>query len=175
MISNIITKCKTLYYKKKYKKALKMDDKITFPKNTDIFINDGSIEIGKGFAAGPGLRMAAVNGGSIYIADNVAFNYSARLVAHKSIYVGKGCSFGPNVMVYDHDHDYDGESFSRQEFRVAPVVVEQNCWIGANSIILRGTHIGAGCVIGAGTIVKGVIPPHSLVTHNRELKVTPIH
>ena len=175
MVSKIINRSKTLYYKLKYKATLKMDNKIIFPKNTDILINDGNIEIGKKFVAGPGLRLVAVRGGNISIADNVAFNYSVRMVAHKSIFVGEGCSLGPNVMIYDHDHDYDGKSFSRQEFKVAPVIIEKNCWIGANSIILRGTHIGEGCIIGAGTIVKGIIPPHSLVTNSRELKVVSIN
>ena len=175
MVFKIINKCKTLYYKVKYKTTLKIENKIIFPKNTEIFINNGNIEIGKNFGAGSGLRLAAVRGGEIFIADNVAFNYSVRMVAHKSIFVGEGCSLGPNVMIYDHDHDYDGKSFSRQEFKVSPVVIEKNCWIGANSIILRGAHIGEGCIVGAGTIVKGTIPPHSLVTNNRELKVISIN
>ena len=55
-----------------------------------------------------------------------------------------------------------------------PITIEDNCWIGANATILRGTHIGEGCVIGAGTVVKGEIPPHSIVTSNREMVIKPI-
>lgn len=79
--------------------------------------------------------------------------------------------FGPNVCIYDHDHKYDAEGF-KEGYRTGAIVIEDHCWIGANVTILRGTHIGEGCVIGAGAILKGDIPEHSLVTPNRELIIT---
>lgn len=59
-------------------------------------------------------------------------------------------------------------------YKHGAVVIEKGCWIASNVIILRNTHIGEGCVIGAGACVKGVIPPHSLVTSDRELNIVPI-
>lgn len=41
-------------------------------------------------------------------------------------------------------------------------------------IILRGSHIGDNCVIGAATVIKGCIPPHSIVYGNRETQIKPL-
>ena len=77
------------------------------------------------------------------------------------------------MVIYDHDHKF-GEDGIRSGYNTAPVMIEKNCWIGAGVIILRGTHIGEGSVIGAGCVVKGEIPPHSLVTADRSLSINPI-
>jgi len=53
------------------------------------------------------------------------------------------------------------------------VTVEDQCWISANSIILPGTHIGRGSVIGAGSVVHGTFPPWSIIAgHPAEVKGT---
>ena len=59
-------------------------------------------------------------------------------------------------MIYDHDHIFDKETgVDRKKYKVAPVVIGKNCWIGANAVILRGTTIGDNCVVGAGCVLKG--------------------
>lgn len=162
-------------YKIKYGSSLKVSRSIFFPKNTEITIQNGKISIGTPFSAGPGLRLAAVRGGEITIGDDVAFNRNTIMVCHNRISIGNGCSFGPNVTIYDHDHAFDSQGFSREQFKSAPIVIENHVWIASGVIILKGTHIGEGSVIGAGTVVKGNIPPHSLVTCDRNMKVRPIH
>ena len=57
--------------------------------------------------------------------------------------------------MYDHDHDYK-KNF-REDFIVDDIMVDTNCWIGSDSILLKGTKIGKNCVIGAASIVKGEI------------------
>jgi len=46
------------------------------------------------------------------------------------------------------------------------IVVGDNTYIGQSSILLPGTRIGAGCIIGAGSVVRGIIPDNSLVIGN---------
>jgi len=46
------------------------------------------------------------------------------------------------------------------------IIVGDNTYIGQNCIILPGSRIGSGCVIGAGTVVRGKIPDNSLVIGN---------
>ena len=60
------------------------------------------------------------------------------------------------------------------KFKTGDIVIGRNCWIGAGSIILRNTTIGEGCIVGAGTVVKGIIPPHSLVRGDRSIIIEPI-
>jgi virginiamycin A acetyltransferase len=42
------------------------------------------------------------------------------------------------------------------------VVVEDDVWIGANSVVLDGARIGKGAVIAAGSLVNGTVPPYEI-------------
>ena len=131
-------------------------------------IKIGRIDAAKRF------HFAAVNGGTIEFGNGVFFNRNCTVVARESIKIGNQCSFGPNVCIYDHDHAFGKARENGEQFRSAPVEIGNNCWVGANTVILRGTKIGDGCVIGAGCVVKGDIPADSLVTSGRELEIRPI-
>ena len=50
------------------------------------------------------------------------------------------------------------------------IVVEDDVWIGFDCIIMPGSRIGKGSVIGARSIVKGNIPPYSVYVHNKVIK-----
>lgn len=121
-----------------------------------------------------GFHFAAVDGGKIEFGDGNFFNRNCTVVARKSIKIGNMCSFGPNVCIYDHDHPFGRAKESGEQFICSDVVIGNNCWVGANTVILRGTVIGDNCVIGAGCVVKGNIPANSLVTSGRELDIRPI-
>ena len=112
-------------------------------------------------------------GGILCIGDRVAFNRNCIVICRSEITIGDGVIFGPGVTIYDHDHIFTDEGILPGYWH-GKVVIEEGCWIASNVTILRNTHIGEGCVIGAGAVVKGNIPPHSLVIGQRELSVIPI-
>ena len=66
------------------------------------------------------------------------------------------------------NHDLAPEK--RQQLHPAPIHIGKNVWIGANAVILRGSNIGDGAVIGAGSIIKGEVPPHTVVYQRRDMK-----
>lgn len=116
------------------------------------------------------------NKGSIEIGDNTFINSNSFIVSCEKISIGKNCAFGPGVSIFDQDHVIVRDGIPPwNETKTAPIVIGDNYWIGANVLILRGTEIGDNCVIAGGTVVKGKIPPHSLVKNNRELIITEIH
>ena len=81
----------------------------------------------------------------------------------KNITIGNDVQFSPNVMIYDHDHDYSVDGgVKSMKYKCAPISIGNNVWIGANSIILRGSSIGDGVVIGAGSVVKGSVPAETI-------------
>ena len=45
-----------------------------------------------------------------------------------------------------------------------PIVLEDNCWVGFNSVILPGVRLGKGCVVGCKAIIDFNVPPYALVT-----------
>jgi acetyltransferase-like isoleucine patch superfamily enzyme len=46
----------------------------------------------------------------------------------------------------------------------SPIVLEDNCWVGFDSVILPGVRLGRGCVVGCKTIVDMDVPPYAVVT-----------
>lgn len=173
MILRLKSILKALFYRFYFGSAIRIAGYPVFEKRARINLKKGAVTIGRGFTMKPNAYIAVVNGGKVTIEDSVFMNRNSIIVCHNSITIGEQCKIAPNVAIYDHDHKF-GIGGVKPGFNTAPVVIEKNCWIGAGAIILRGTHIGEGCVIGAGCIVKGEIPPHSLVTSDRSLSVTPI-
>lgn len=43
------------------------------------------------------------------------------------------------------------------------IIIEEDCWVGTGAKLLSGTHLGRGCIVGAGSIVSKEIPPYALV------------
>lgn len=101
----------------------------------------------------------------IKIGDNSFFNHEYTLDATTGIEIGKGTLFGENVKVYDHNHrfnDFD-KPVKEQGYSSKKIVIGNHCWIGSNTVILKGVHIGDNCVIGAGCIVSTDIPKNTIV------------
>ena len=46
----------------------------------------------------------------------------------------------------------------------APIVLEDNCWVGFDAVILPGVRLGRGCVVGCKTIVDKDVPPYAVIT-----------
>ena len=82
-------------------------------------------------------------------------------------------TIGGNVRIFDHDfHSLDAShrrngKLDREKVRSRPVVVEEDVFIGTNATILKGVHIGARSIVGAGSVVTlREIPADSIVAGN---------
>ncbi|WP_099467028.1 acyltransferase [Konateibacter massiliensis] len=135
----------------------------------------GRIEIGEKFRMRGNCHLRVRKDGNVIIGKNVTWNYGCMVVSHKKIKIGDNVQFGPNVLIYDHDHDFRVQGgLNNKDFIVAPVEIGNNVWIGANSVILRGTKIGNNCIVGAGTVLKGEYADNSVIVQKRETAVTNI-
>ena len=127
------------------------------------------IKFGKRVSIHSGGRISANSGGELVIKDNVSFNVGCIVICKKRVSIGRNVCFGPNVMIYDHDHIIGADDgVKSMGFRIGEVVIEDNAWIGAGTIILRNTHIGKNCVIAAGSVVKGNVPDGTILIQKRE-------
>ena len=161
---------KSIIIKIKNGKNLKMGIYKNISFSSEIKAKNAYIKIGKGLLLNRFVSIGAVNNGKIVIGNNVSFNRNSICASHEFISIGDKSSIGPNCCIYDHDHKF-GKNGKEPGFKTGTVIIEENVWIGAGSIILRGTHIGKNSVIGAGCIIKGEIPPNSLVKQNRTVEV----
>lgn len=84
---------------------------------------------------------------------------------------GGGVSIGDNVIMgqyvsfHTENHNFDDldRPIIDQGVRSAPVVIEDDVWVGVKATFLAGAHVGKGCVVAAGAVVRGEIPPYSIV------------
>lgn len=76
------------------------------------------------------------------------------------VIIGNNVLIGPNVTIVTELHNKDLET--RRNVYSSPVVIEDDCWIAVNTLILPGVTIGKGSVIAAGSVVTRDIPPGSV-------------
>ncbi len=105
------------------------------------------------------------NGGTISIGSNFFCNKGFTCSSRDIITVGNNVRIGEYVSIYDHNHDYKSDNFA-YNYKVAPVVLGNDVWIGRGAVILRGVSIGDGAVISANSVVAKSIPPHSIFINN---------
>ena len=139
-----------------------------FSPNVVVEVNrGGQLYIGEKVRVHSGSKIKVRKGGKLTIERGAKFNYGCIIVCQEDITIGEGSELGPYVLVYDHDHDYK-LGLKEDKYKTAPVKIGSNCWIGANTVILRGSEIGDNCVIGAGSVIKEIIPSNSVVIQERE-------
>ena len=126
--------------------------------------NAQKVKIGKNCKLEKQARIRVMDDGILEIGDNCFFNCNAFLTVMGKTVIGDNCRFGPNVLIFDHDHDFRAEGgVASGKMKIGEVVIGNNVWIGGNCQILKGSIIGDGAVIAAGTTIKGVIPPKTIV------------
>lgn len=108
-----------------------------------------------------------MEGGRLEIGSGCVFNRGTVIVCADNITIGEKTAFGPNVMVYDHDHDTERTVENEFAYNKSPITIGKWVWIGANTVILRGSVIGDGCVIGAGSVIKGTYAPNTVIIQER--------
>lgn len=138
---------------------------------------DGKMRLERAIHTRRNVVIAAMNGGNITIGEKCFFNNGCMIVSKDRITIGERTSFGPNVVVYDHDHSTNRLEEADDCYKTSPVEIGKRVWIGANTVILRGTRIGDNCVIGAGSVIKGVYEPNTIVIQKRgdEIRKTVPH
>lgn len=139
------------------------------------FYKNGKVYLGKAVRAHSGVKLRVMGNGILKIGSNTAINYGCIISCMGKITIGQGVEFGPNVLVYDHDHDVRAPKGLKQGlYNLGSVEIGENTWIGANSVILKDTKIGDNCVIAAGSLVRGIIPDNTIFVQKRKSELIPI-
>jgi acetyltransferase-like isoleucine patch superfamily enzyme len=141
----------------------------------------GKLVIGNNFAMNNGIKGNPIGSyrrctffvdrnAELIIGDNVGISQTA-LICHKSIKLGNNVKIGGGVSIYDTDfHSLDSEiRKSKDDIKnrvEKAVIVKDNAFIGAHSIILKGVTIGENSIIGAGSVVTKSVPDNQIWAGN---------
>jgi acetyltransferase-like isoleucine patch superfamily enzyme len=89
------------------------------------------------------------------------------------IEIGNNVMMAPRVSLYAENHNFDSIDVPMKDQGVAtaPIIIEDDCWIAANCIILSGVRIGKGSVIAAGSVVTKDVAPYSVMGGNPAKKL----
>lgn len=113
--------------------------------------------------------LTRIPGAAIEIGNNVGIS-GATIYARSKIVIGDHTNIGANVKILDNDfHPVDPEARlidDKEQIGTAPVQIGNNCFIGCNVLILKGSKIGDNCVVGAGAVVSGSFEDNCVIAGN---------
>lgn len=111
---------------------------------------------------------SAINNGvgSVIIGERTKIGLSNTIIG--PVTIGNDIRLAQNVTLSGLNHNYTDVNIPihAQGVSTAPIVIEDETWIGANVVIVAGVTIGKHCIIAAGSVVTKSIPPYSVAVGN---------
>jgi len=137
----------------------------------------GKIVLENGVKLNSGIQANVIGGdeklklfvnGELVIGEETGISNST-IVCMNKITIGKRVFIGGGAKIYDtdfHPIHYLDRRENPNNIKTAPIFIDDDVFIGAHTIILKGTKIGKGSVIGAGSVVAKDIPPNQIWAGN---------
>lgn len=108
--------------------------------------------------------------GDVQLAAHVYLNSGVVIYSGNGVSIGEGTLVAANTTFAATNHEYRAreKTIIAQRFMRSKggILVEEDCWIGANCVLLDGTVLRRGCVVAAGTTVKGEWPEYAVIAGN---------
>ncbi len=131
------------------KQGIILGDNVSIHRNTIIECTGVLRELGEG----------------LIIGNNVGIAQNCFIQVRGCVSIGSNVMFGPNVSIFSENHGFEKTDIPmiKQPTVRKGVVIEDDVWLGTQSVILDGVTIGKGSIIAAGAIVNMDVPPYSIV------------
>ncbi|MFC7409797.1 acyltransferase [Hydrogenophaga atypica] len=104
--------------------------------------------------------------GNLVIGEHVVINSGCVLYTGQGIRIGNHVAIAANCTLAPVNHAYQDRSRLIREQGFLPgrggIVIEDDVWIGANCVLLDGAVLRRGCVVGAGSLVRGELAPYTV-------------
>lgn len=119
-----------------------------------------NVNIASGVVFGRGARIS--------IGTDSGIGESSRIVCMDDVIIGNDVMIGPEVMILTGGHAFDDSNLRLidQKIVTAPVIIEDDVWIGARAILLPGITIGRRSVVAAGSVVAKDVARGTVVGGN---------
>jgi len=125
-----------------------------------------NISLGKNVNIMHNCNLYAHNNGRIVVGSRVSLNSNVQLGAADfgEIIIGDDVAIGPNVVIRASNHEYHDKNMpiNKQGHIGGRITIEDDVWIGSNSVVLPNVVIHKGAVIGAGAVVNRDVPSFAL-------------
>lgn len=104
--------------------------------------------------------------GDVIIGDRTIIGMSNVLIG--PVKIGNDIMFAQNVVLSGLNHGYEDitTSPSKQNINTKEIIIEDEVWIGANSVVVPGVTIGKHSIVAAGSVVTKDVQPYSIVAGN---------
>jgi len=117
-----------------------------------------------------------LNKKNINLADNIWIGHYCLVDGTGGVTLGEGVQLSSHTVVYSHSsqdairllgkHFIEQPATKRPGYKLRPVTIGEYTFVGTSSVILPGSAIGKGCIIGAGSVVNGKIPDYAIAVGN---------
>jgi acetyltransferase-like isoleucine patch superfamily enzyme len=104
-------------------------------------------------------------GPTIIIGDRVFIGAASEFNIRRGVQIGPDCLIASGCKFVDHDHGTsrrDVPMNQQADGAEAPITLEEDVWLGANVIVLKGVRIGRGAIVAAGAVVTKSVPAYEI-------------
>lgn len=125
--------------------------------------SSGRLAVGRGSIIRTGTELKI--DGQLHIGERVLVGAGCTLSVLDSIRIGDDCLLAERISIRDHDHRFADPHapIAQQGYRIAPVTLGHNVWIGAGVTLLPGVSLGDGCVVGSNAVVTHSFPERCVI------------
>jgi len=114
------------------------------------------------------------NGQNVYVGKNSHINHLCCVWAgeNSKIVLGDNLLMGPGVGLFSSNHStLKGQPMTFQERKDASIVIGDDVWLGAHSVITAGTHIANGVIVAAGAVVTRSVTQEGVIVAGIPAKI----
>ena len=124
----------------------------------------GRLVLGRWVHVGDLTRLRA-HEGTLRLGDKVVLGSDSTVNCFLDIEIGAATLVSDWVYICDFDHGIDDVNVAIKDQGIvkSPVRIGPGCWLGVKSTVLRGTVVGAGCVLAAHAVARGPYPDGSVI------------
>lgn len=123
----------------------------------------GRLSIGSTAYLSEGVLLTVKSGGELRIGQQALINIRSIITCWSQVTIGAGTLIAPHCHITDRNHGIaPGMPIRQQRGEVAPIVIGADAWIASSCIVLKGSTIVEGAVVGANSVVTGDIPPQAI-------------
>lgn len=158
-ISRVINKIKRLYRNRVFYERTGQRARL----NGDIVLINTNLKIGKNVSIYPYVQI--FGDGLIEIGDNVSIGTGTIIYASKAggVKIGSNSMIAGQCYIIDTNHGIGRGAYIRSQSNTASAIeIGEDCWLGANVTVLKGSIIHDGAVVGAKALVNGELPANSI-------------